>query len=100
IAHLGGAGPGYPPHADEAMAVFAKAVAASDPRTRNLYFDVTTNVTAQTTAENAALIVSRIRQVGVRRVLFGADLATGLPGGNPQPREAWAAFRERLPLSE
>jgi uncharacterized protein len=100
IAHLGGAGPGYPAHADEAMAVFAKAVAAGDPRTRNLYFDVTTNVTAQTTAENAALIVSRIRQVGVQRVLFGADLATGQPGGNPQPREAWAAFREKLPLSE
>jgi predicted TIM-barrel fold metal-dependent hydrolase len=100
VAHLAGAGPGYPAHADEAMAVFAEAIAAGDSRTRNLYFDATTNVTTKTTAENAALIVSRIRQVGVQRVLFGADLATGLPGGNPQPREAWTTFRTMLPLTD
>jgi predicted TIM-barrel fold metal-dependent hydrolase len=97
IAHLAGAGPGYPPSIDAAMAIFANAVAAKDPRVRNVYFDVTTVVTTDTTPENAALIVARIRQVGVRRVLFGADLSLG---GNPPPAEAWAAFRSRLRLTE
>ena len=97
IAHMAGAGPGYPAHADEAMAVFADAVAARDPRTKNLYFDVTTIVTTETSADNADLIVRRIRQVGAKRVLFGADLSIG---GNPPLREAWAAFRAKLPLTD
>ena len=62
------------------MAVFAEAAERGDPRLRNLYFDVATNVTAQTTAEEAALIAKRIRQVGVQHVLYGSDLMP--PGGS------------------
>jgi len=42
------------------------------------------------------LIASRIRQVGIDRVLFGSDAAAG---GNLAPREAWAEFY-KVPLTE
>jgi len=97
IAHLAGTGPGYDdPPADSAMAVFAEAVERRDPRTRQLWFDITSVVDADISPENAARVVRRIRQIGVERILYGSDAATG---GNLRPREAWAAFR-RLPLTE
>jgi predicted TIM-barrel fold metal-dependent hydrolase len=95
IAHLAGAG-GYPDYADEVMAVVLNAIAARDRRTSNVYFDITTVVTAETSPENAALIAKRIREAGLHRVLFGADLAFG---GNPAPRESWTLFREKTPLT-
>jgi uncharacterized protein len=97
IAHLAGTGPGYDdPPADSAMAVLAAAVEKNDPHTRRLWFDVTTVVDTGITSATAALVARRIRQVGVKRILFGSDAAVG---ANLRPREAWAAFR-RLPLSE
>lgn len=96
IAHLAGAGPGLEPASQEALAVFADAVAAGDPRTRHLYFDVTTTVTSQTSADAAAFIAARLRQIGLRRILYGSDMAIG---GNPTARQSWGAFRTMLPLS-
>ncbi|HEX6435351.1 MAG TPA: amidohydrolase family protein [Gemmatimonadales bacterium] len=97
IAHLAGTGPGYDdPPADSAMAVLAEAVAQRDPRTRRLWFDVTTVVDREISPENAALVARRIRQVGVGRILYGSDAAVG---DNLRPRESWAAFR-RLPLTD
>jgi predicted TIM-barrel fold metal-dependent hydrolase len=96
IAHLAGTGPGYDdPPADSAMAVLATAVEKKDPRTRRLWFDVTTVVDTGVTPATAALVVRRIRQVGVERILYGSDAAVG---SNLRPRESWAAFR-RLPLN-
>jgi predicted TIM-barrel fold metal-dependent hydrolase len=96
IAHMAGAGPGY--NSDEAMAVLADAVAAGDPLTKNLYFDVTTVVTAdRTTAEIGKLIARRMRQVGLQRILYGSDLAIG---GNAPPRQGCRLFRAMLPLTE
>lgn len=100
VAHMAGSAPGYPAFADEAFGVLAEAVQAKDPRARNLYFDVTTVVTAKTSRDNAELIARRLRQVGLRRVLFGADLALGGDSGTPPPREAWAIFRAMLPLTD
>jgi predicted TIM-barrel fold metal-dependent hydrolase len=95
VAHLAGSGPGYEdPPADRVMAVLAEAVEQRDPRTRRLWFDVTTVVDRNISATNAALVVKRIRQVGVGRVLYGSDAAIG----NPLPRQGWAAF-SRLPLT-
>jgi predicted TIM-barrel fold metal-dependent hydrolase len=95
VAHMAGTGPGYDdPRADSAMAVLAEAVARHDPRTRRLWFDVASCANG-VTPEQAALLVRRIRQVGVERILYGSDAAAG---GNLAPREAWAAFR-RLPLT-
>ncbi|MGH7429711.1 MAG: amidohydrolase family protein, partial [Candidatus Methylomirabilaceae bacterium] len=97
VAHLAGTGPGYDdPPADSAMAVLAEAAENHDPRTRQLWFDVTTVADVNISAANAALVARRIRQVGVERVLYGSDAAAG---GNLGPREGWAAFR-RLPLTE
>lgn len=97
VAHLAGAGPGYDdPPAHEAMAVFAEAVEQSDPRTRNLWFDVATVVDSDISRANAELIARYIRQVGAERVLYGSDAALG---DNLRPREGWAAFHQ-LPLTE
>jgi predicted TIM-barrel fold metal-dependent hydrolase len=97
VAHLAGTGPGYDdPRADEAMAELAAAVERRDPRTRRLWFDVASCVDLNISPANAALVTKRIRQVGVKRILYGSDAAAG---PNLRPRESWAAFR-RLPLTE
>jgi predicted TIM-barrel fold metal-dependent hydrolase len=97
VAHLAGTGPGYDdPPADSAMAVLAAAVEHHDSRTRRLWFDVATVVDQNISPANAQRVVQRIRQVGVGRILFGSDAASG---DNLRPRESWAAFR-RLPLTE
>jgi uncharacterized protein len=96
VAHLAGSGPGYDdPPADSAMAFLADAVQRKDPRTRRLWFDVAGIVNSSVTEAQAALMVRRIRQVGVERVLYGSDAAVG---DNLRPREGWAAFR-KLPLT-
>ena len=97
VAHLAGTGPGYDdPPSDSAMAVLAEAVERGDPRTRRLWFDVTTVADPGISPANAAKVVKRIRQVGVDRILYGSDAAIG---ENLRPRESWGAFR-RLPLTE
>ena len=97
VAHLAGTGPGYDdPPSDSVMAVLAAAVEKRDPRTRRLWFDVTSVVDREISAANAALVAKRIRQVGIDRILYGSDAAAG---GNLAPRENWAAFR-RLPLTD
>ena len=97
IAHLAGSGPGYnDPQADSVLAVLADAVAKNDPRTRKLWFDVTTVAVPGNSAETSALLVKRIRQIGVKRILYGSDAATGT---NLRPRESWEAFC-RLGLSQ
>jgi uncharacterized protein len=97
VAHLAGTGPGYDdPPADEAMALLAEAFERRDPRTGNLWFDVASCVDVNISAANAALVVKRLRQVGVKRILYGTDAAVG---DNLRPRESWVAFR-KLPLTE
>lgn len=95
VAHLGASGPGYSPQHDEVMAVFGAAAERNDPRMANLYFDVSSNVTDEITAADAALVVQRIRQVGTKRVLYGSDLSA--PGGSI--RKGWEIFRTKLPLT-
>jgi predicted TIM-barrel fold metal-dependent hydrolase len=90
IAHFAGGGPGY---TDEAMEVYAKAIAAGDPRTKNLYFDFATVADAKSD-ELLRTFAMRIRQVGPQRVLFGTDL------GPPAARQSWAHFRTVVPLTD
>lgn len=97
IAHLGGSGPRLDPGTKEAMVRLAEAVSAADPRTRNLYFDITTNVINQSPAENAEFMTARIRQIGLQRILYGSDMAIG---GNAAARESWGAHRAKLGLTE
>lgn len=96
IAHMGGAGPGYQDFADEVIAVFVEAIKARDPHTRNLFFDVASVATDETTPENGALIARRISELGPHRVLFGSDLTIR---GNPAPVDSWKIFRTKVPLS-
>jgi predicted TIM-barrel fold metal-dependent hydrolase len=97
VAHLAGTGPGYDdPPADSVMAVLAAAIENRDNRTRHLWFDVATVVDRNISPAQAALVVKRIRQVGVDRILYGSDAAAR---DNLRPREGWAAFR-KLPMTD
>ena len=96
IAHLAGSG-GFPEDAEQAMNLFAEAIARGDPRTRNLYFDATTVVVPQSTAKDAEFVAKAIRAVGVERIVFGSDLPIS---GNPSPVEGWALFRAKVPLTD
>jgi predicted TIM-barrel fold metal-dependent hydrolase len=96
IAHLAGAGPGYQDFVDDAIVVFVEAIKTRDPHTRNLFFDMTSVATHETTPENGALIARRIRELGPHRILFGSDLTIR---GNPAPAESWQIFRTKVPLT-
>ncbi len=95
VAHLGSSGPGYSAQHDEVMAVFGEAAQRNDARMKNVYFDVSSNVTDEITAADAALVVQRIRQVGPKRILYGSDLSA--PGGSIG--KGWEIFRTKLPLT-
>ena len=96
IAHLAGAGGYDDPAVDEALGVYADAIAAKDPRTAHVYFEVSGVAGVGEWRGKADKIVARIRQIGVSRILYGSDSAVG-PGR--KPAEAWASFRE-LPLTD
>ena len=95
IAHLAGSGGYNDPGVDEALSVFAAAIASKDRRMTRVYFDIS-GVCLENWKEHAQTIATRIRELGVDRILYGSD---GAAGGNLPPREAWAEFRQ-LPLSE
>jgi predicted TIM-barrel fold metal-dependent hydrolase len=93
IAHLAGGGGYADPSIDPALQVFVEAIQRNDPLVRHLWFDVSGVVTAATTAQQAMLIVARIREIGVPRILYGTD---GL--GTNSARDGWESFL-RLPLT-
>lgn len=92
IAHLWG-GANFSP---EALAVYAEAVAARRPATRNLYFDISDAALVASTPELAQVVADRIRQIGLDRIFYGSDAAFG---NHPDPRGSWAAFLKGIPLS-
>ena len=97
VAHFASSGPGYnDPQGHSVIEVLADAVAKKDRRTRKLWFELSTNAVPKNPAEVSDLLVKLIRQIGVKRILFGSDAATG---DNLRPRESWEAFRQ-LKLSE
>ena len=95
IAHLAGAG-GYDAATDSALGVFVDAIARHDARTRALWFDAAGVVRPDMTGEVLRQIATRVRQIGVERVLYGSDAAASPLA---YPKAGWAAF-QRLPLSE
>jgi uncharacterized protein len=97
VAHLTSSGPGYNDlKAHEALEFFAAAFEKRDPRTKNLWFDVTTSAHPNNTPEISKLLAGLIRRIGVKKILYGSDAAVG---GNLRPRESWAAFCQ-LDLTE
>ena len=97
IAHLaGGGGPAHQA-AHDALDVLADAVSRRDPRTKQLWFDVTgMGTVSKMTPDELTYFAAKIRQIGVQRIVYGSDAPSG---GNPPPQQAWAAFR-KLPLSD
>ncbi|HEX7183031.1 MAG TPA: amidohydrolase family protein [Thermoanaerobaculia bacterium] len=94
IAHLWGGGA----YSDSALAAYADAASAGHPATKNLYFDVSDAAHAAVGSDEISrTLAQRIRQIGLRRILYGSD-AVG--AGHPPPREAWAAFRKAIPLTD
>ena len=89
IAHCAGGGPGY---TDDALEVFAKAIASGDPRTKRLCFDIATVADGQS-KEVLQKLAERIRQIGVGRFLYGTDMAP------PAARQSWLTFRTTVPLT-
>jgi predicted TIM-barrel fold metal-dependent hydrolase len=97
VAHIASSGPGYmDPAAHSVIGVLAEAITKKDPRTRKLWFDVASNAHPRNSPEVSELMAKLIRQIGVKRILYGSDGATV---GNLPPRESWEAFRQ-LKLSD
>jgi uncharacterized protein len=94
IAHLAGSG-GYDDGGqDEAVGVFVDALAAKDPRVAHLWFDVSGIALIGTWPAPADRVAGRLRQIGVDRIVWGAD---GAAGGTT-PAAAWKGFTE-IPLT-
>ena len=96
VAHLAAAGAPSDPGAEQALEVFIEAIGRGDARATRLYFDAPSVIpTATLSADASAAIASRIRRLGVQRVLFGSDAT----GGTLTPKMTWEAFR-KLPLTD
>jgi predicted TIM-barrel fold metal-dependent hydrolase len=95
IAHLAGAGGYDDPKTDEALGVFVDAIANHDARMTHVFFDASGVIGVGKRSDKLDLIATRIRQIGVDRVLYGSDGA--LPPAYT-PKTAWEAFTQ-LPLS-
>ncbi|HEY0171649.1 MAG TPA: amidohydrolase family protein [Pyrinomonadaceae bacterium] len=97
IAHLWGGNEFKP----DALTVFADAVAAKDPRAKNLYFDLTEVEPAAAITSDPGRTMQEIarfiRRIGLRRVLYGSD-AAATPDAPPTSLR-WARLRHRLPLT-
>jgi len=91
IAHLAGWG-GYGDETDQALSVFADAIASGDRRTANLYFDISQVVSRGFTDDVRQRLAGRLRQAGMQRILFAVD-------GAESPLAVWANLRS-LPLTD
>jgi predicted TIM-barrel fold metal-dependent hydrolase len=95
IAHLSGAGGYDDPSVDQALSVFLAAIARRDLRMTRVYFDICGVAGLGNWQSKKTLIAERIRQIGVKRILWGSD---GAFGAGITPEQALRAYRQ-LPLS-
>jgi predicted TIM-barrel fold metal-dependent hydrolase len=97
IAHFWGGNEFVP----AALTVFADAVAAGDPRTKNMYFDLTEVETAASITRNPSETMQEIagfmRRIGLKRILYGSDAAA--TSDAPPTSLRWARLRGKLPLT-
>ena len=98
IAHMTGDS-GFGERSQASFGVFAAAIEAKDPRTKNLYFDGSgpVDVNGSQSPESLATVAAAMRRVGLNRILFASDRHS--PNNSP-PAETWKAWREKLPLTE
>jgi predicted TIM-barrel fold metal-dependent hydrolase len=91
VAHMAGGGFS----SDSALAVFAGAFAARDPRVAHLYFDVA-SITAAVPERALAQDAARMREIGLDRFLWGSDLASA----DTPLRRQWRLYRGLSPLTD
>lgn len=96
IAHMGGSGPRLDPGTKDAMVVLADAASRGEAAMKNVYFDVTTNIHPESPGGDVKFMTARMRRIGMRRLLYGSDAATG---GNPVAAEYWCALRKKSGLT-
>lgn len=76
--------------------VFAEAIAAGDPRTRNLGFDLTQSIPVGGGGETyRGNVAATLKKIGLGRIYYGTDADLG----NAPPRTWWKAF-SKLPLTD
>ncbi len=75
IAHLAGAGGYDDPAVDDAVGVFVERIMQNDSRMKNVYFDISGIAGLGNWKERANLAASRMRQLGLTRLLYGSDAA-------------------------
>jgi predicted TIM-barrel fold metal-dependent hydrolase len=73
IAHLCSGGGYDDPAIDQALEVFVDAIAKHDQRMAHVFFDISGITGTARWRERSELITTRIRQLGLDRVLFGSD---------------------------
>jgi predicted TIM-barrel fold metal-dependent hydrolase len=95
IAHLAGGGGYDDPATDAALSVFVKAIERKDPRMKNVYFDVCGIAIPGMWEDKADMLVTRIRQIGTNRLVYGSDAATA----DNTPKDALKQWHS-LPLTQ
>ena len=95
IAHLAGGGGYNDPATDAALSVFIEAIERKDSRMKNVYFDVCGIAIPGMWESKADLVVSRIRQIGTNRLVYGSDAATA----DNTPKDALKRWHS-LPLTQ
>ena len=101
IAHLWG-GNDFSEESNATLAAYAEYMQAGHPATKNLWFDMSESamiaaLMGERQAEVLNIIATRIRQIGIKRVLYGTDGPALL--GHMSPKEAWEQFRRLVPLT-
>jgi predicted TIM-barrel fold metal-dependent hydrolase len=82
----------------EALAEFADRRAAGDPRTKNLYFDLSVGSFADLDPALARFIADSVRKIGLEHVLYASDEQ---PGDHHAPTgRHWTEMRRSLPLTD
>jgi len=96
IAHFTGGGNPNDTPADEAVGAFIDAIRRKDPRVKKLYFDLALVTPPDMSAERRTWVAQRIREIGVKHVLYGSD---GGDPTDPPPKVTVQAFHS-LPLTK
>lgn len=96
IAHLAGSGGYDDPAIDEALAVYIDAIEKNDTRMKNVFFDISgVSGLGDWSTDKAARVAQRMRQLGLRRLLYGSD--SPIPGNLPSDtHKRWRL----LPMTE
>lgn len=96
IAHLAGSGGYDDPAIDEALAVYIQAIEKNDSRMKNVFFDISgVSGLGDWSPDKAARVANRMRQLGLKRLLYGSD--SPVPGN--LPTDTYRRWRQ-IPLTE